>query len=86
MVGNGTIASVAALVSDQWLVRAACCGKTRMQPAMNAMSVAEAAYRLRARPPEACGLSKKSPTTGPKGRVKMNAAQKRTVRETFVKR
>ena len=44
-----------------------------MQPNMKASRVADAQYRLRASPPEACGLSRKSPTTAPNGRVKMKA-------------
>ena len=51
-----------------------------MKPAMTA----EASGRLRSNPPCLIGLSSRSPTVAPSGRVKMNAAQKSQTREMFV--
>src|SRR5437588_2195385 len=41
---------------------------------------------LRSKPPSARGLVNRSPSVAPNGRVKINAAQKRKVREIGVKR
>jgi len=54
--------------------------KTRITTA----STTEASGRLIASPPLASGLSRKSPTVAPSGRVRMNAAQKRKTRDAFV--
>ena len=53
---------------------------------MTAASDADAVYRLSARPPWSSGLSRKSPTVAPSGRVSTNATQNSTVRETLVQR
>jgi hypothetical protein len=45
---------------------------------------AEAMGRLNAIPPSLMGLSRKSPTVAPSGRVKMKAAQNKKTREMFV--
>ena len=42
---------------------------------MNAAMTAEASGRLSASPPSLTGLSRKSPTVAPSGRLKMKAAQ-----------
>ena len=47
-------------------------------------STAEASGRLKLRPPLSSGLSRKSPTVAPSGRVRMNAAQNSTTRLTLV--
>lgn len=54
-----------------------------MQITINASRTADARNRLIAIPPVAMGLSMKSPTTAPRGRVRMNAVQKSAVREIF---
>ena len=46
--------------------------------------IAEASGRLKARPPWLTGLSRKSPTVAPSGRVRMNAVQNNVTRETDV--
>jgi hypothetical protein len=48
-----------------------------MQAMMKAPMTADAIGRLKARPPLLTGLSRKSPTVAPSGRVRMNAAQNR---------
>ena len=53
---------------------------------MNAAITAEAIGRLKARPPSLNGLSRKSPTVAPSGRVRMKAAQNRNTREMRVKK
>jgi hypothetical protein len=50
--------------------------KARITPDANA--------RLRARPPSLVGLSRKSPTVAPSGRVRMKAAQNKKTREILV--
>jgi len=40
--------------------------------------------RLKARPPAVTGLSMKSPTVAPRGRVRMNATQNKVTRDTPV--
>ena len=55
-----------------------------MQTMTKAESTAEAIGRLSARPPSFTGLSSKSPTVAPSGRVKMKATQNSTTRETLV--
>src|SRR5580658_7743049 len=45
-----------------------------------------ASGRLRARPPAFAGLSRKSPTVAPSGRVRMKAAQNSVTRDTSVRR
>lgn len=56
-----------------------------MSATMKAAITAEASGRLRFNPPSATGLSRKSPTVAPSGRVRMNAAQKSVTRETEVR-
>ena len=53
---------------------------------INPIKAAEAEYLLNAKPPEAIGLSRKSPTTAPSGRVRINAAQKRIALDIFVQK
>ena len=57
-----------------------------MQATMNTASAIDAEYRLSASPPASTGLSRKSPTTAPSGRVSMNAAQKSAVLEIDVQK
>ena len=57
-----------------------------MQRIMNAAMIAEAIGRLNARPPSLTGLSRKSPTEAPSGRVRMKAAQNKKTREILVKK
>src|ERR1700731_1023357 len=59
------------------------CGRTRRQPNMKIARTAEASGRLSARPPWSLGLSRKSPTVAPNGRVKINAVQNSVTRETL---
>ena len=47
----------------------------RQGAGMTTASTAEASVRLHSSPPSATGLSRKSPTVAPSGRVRMNAAQ-----------
>ena len=53
---------------------------------MKAAITAEAKGRLSASPPSRCGLSRKSPTVAPSGRVRMNAAQNSATREIEVQK
>ena len=53
---------------------------------MKAAMIAEAMGRLNAKPPSLTGLSRKSPTVAPSGRVRMKAAQNKKTRETLVKK
>ena len=53
---------------------------------MNTAMTAEAIGRLSAMPPSLRGLSRKSPTVAPSGRVRMKAAQNRKTRETLVQK
>ena len=53
------------------------CGNSRINATIRTASTADAIARLRLRPPLATGLSRKSPTVAPSGRVRMNAAQNR---------
>ena len=55
-----------------------------MRPMMIAASIAEASGLLKSRPPWLIGLSRKSPTVAPSGRVKIKAAQNKSTRDTFV--
>lgn len=48
---------------------------------MTAPITAVARGRLQARPPSSTGLSSKSPTVAPSGRVRMNATQNKMTRE-----
>src|SRR6516162_8271405 len=64
--------------------RPARCGRTNRQARMNAAITADASGRLNARPPWLTGLSRKSPTVAPSGRVRMKALQNSDTRETFV--
>jgi len=48
-------------------------------------STADAVYRLSSKPPDSRGLSRRSPTVAPSGRVSTNAAQNSAVRDSFVK-
>ena len=52
---------------------------------MKAINTADAEKRLKFKPPAVMGLSRKSPTTAPKGRVRMNAAQNNAVRDMAVR-
>ena len=56
-----------------------------MQPTMNTAITTDAMGRLSAMPPWFNGLSRKSPTVAPSGRVRMNAAQNNATREMFVR-
>src|SRR5262249_42905994 len=60
------------------------CGRSRRQMRMKAAITAEASGRLNAKPPWLTGLSRKSPTVAPSGRVRMKEAQDNVTRETFV--
>ena len=57
-----------------------------MQATMLASNTSEATHRLKFRPPLETGLSSRSPTVAPSGRVRMKAAQKRIVREIAVQK
>ena len=48
---------------------------------MNVSSIADAVNRLKASPPDEIGLSRKSPTTAPRGLVNTNAVQNSVVRD-----
>ena len=65
-------------------MRACRCGKMSTHPVMKAAMTADAIGRLNARPPSFTGLSRKSPTVAPSGRLRMNAAQNNVTRDTFV--
>jgi hypothetical protein len=56
------------------------------QRMMAAPITAVAIGRLNARPPSVTGLSRKSPSVAPKGRVKMNAAQNSNTRDVRVQK
>ena len=56
-----------------------------MQPMIKAPMTADAIGRLNANPPSLTGLSRKSPTVAPSGRVKMKAAQNNRTRDVLVK-
>ena len=58
------------------------CGRSQISSRMTTASTAEAIGRLNSRPPLSSGLSRKSPTVAPSGRVRMNAAQNRPTRLT----
>lgn len=60
------------------------CGNMSKHPIMNAAMTDDAIGRLNARPPSATGLSRKSPTVAPSGRVRMKATQKSVTRDTLV--
>ena len=51
---------------------------------MKAAMTSDARGRLRLSPPFLMGLSSKSPTVAPSGRVRMNAAQNKSTCDTFV--
>src|SRR5713226_2617309 len=68
----------------QWDFWPARCEKSMMQAIIKASKAAEAEYLLNAKPPALSGLSRKSPTTAPRGRVRINAAQNNKVLEMFV--
>jgi hypothetical protein len=61
------------------------CENMKINVAINKSKAAEAEERLKSRPPLPKGLSRKSPTTAPSGRVSMNAAQNSTVWEILVR-
>jgi hypothetical protein len=61
-------------------------GTSTINRIMTAASEADAVYRLSASPPWSSGLSRKSPTVAPSGRVSTKAVQNRTVRETLVRK
>lgn len=56
-----------------------------MQATITNKSAADAVKRLKSKPPFAIGLSRKSPTTAPSGRVKIKADQNKAVLDTLVK-
>jgi len=60
------------------------CSNANMKNMIKSKSVDVAEYRLNANPPSLNGLSKKSPTTAPKGRVSMKAVQNRMTCDIFV--
>src|ERR1700741_5119796 len=60
------------------------CGKTIISRTIAARIAAVAKGRLKARPPWFIGLSRKSPTVAPNGRVRMKAAQNRKTREILL--
>ena len=60
------------------------CGMMSMQATMNAAITTEARSRLKASPPAWTGLSRRSPTVAPNGRVRTNAAQNKKTREMLV--
>ena len=55
-----------------------------MMTTIAAANTAEASGRLKSSPPLATGLSRKSPTVAPSGRVRMNAAQNKAMRLALV--
>ena len=59
-------------------------GKTNKHTIINAAMIPDASGRLKFKPPALTGLSRKSPTVAPNGRVRMNAAQKSNTRERLV--
>jgi hypothetical protein len=61
-------------------------GSTNKQIRMNPAITADARGRLSASPPLFKGLSRKSPTVAPNGRVKLNAVQNWATREKFVQK
>ena len=73
-----------ATFSDVFGCDPALCGKMSTHPTMKAARTADAIGRLSARPPWLTGLSRKSPTVAPSGRVRMKAAQNSVTRDTFV--
>jgi hypothetical protein len=62
------------------------CGRMRRHPSIKAARIADASGRLKARPPWSLGLSRKSPTVAPSGRVRMNAAQNSVTRDMLVQK
>jgi hypothetical protein len=58
----------------------------KVQATMKTAITTEARGRLSASPPSLLGLSRKSPTVAPSGRVRMKAAQNRSTRETLVQK
>ena len=65
---------------------AARCGMRVTQAMMLASKTSEATQRLKFRPPSATGLSRRSPSVAPRGRVKIKAAQNRVVRDAVVQK
>ena len=61
-----------------------CLDQAATLEAIAASKATEASGRLKSSPPLPWGLSRKSPTVAPKGRVRMKAAQKRAGREMRV--
>ena len=61
------------------------CGSTKISKTITAKITPDARERLRSRPPALIGLSRKSPTVAPSGRVNMKAAQNSNTRETVVR-
>ena len=57
-----------------------------MQARMIVAMTAEARGRLNARPPWLRGLSRKSPTVAPSGRVRMKATQNNNTRDTWLQK
>ncbi len=64
--------------------RPARCGTRTKAAIMKAAMTADAIGRLTLSPPLLMGLSSKSPTVAPSGRVRMNAAQNKSTWDTFV--
>src|SRR3954463_7314489 len=60
------------------------CGRIATSKTIAARMTTEAKGRLRASPPWLTGLSRKSPTVAPRGRVRMKAAQNRNTRDTLL--
>jgi hypothetical protein len=58
----------------------------RRHAIMNAAIAADAMGRLKFKPPLLTGLSRKSPTVAPSGRVKIKAAQNKKTRDVFVQK
>lgn len=62
------------------------CFEQYTHPMITTNNIIEAVKRLKSSPPELSGLSKKSPTTAPNGRVNTKAAQNNKVFDTRVKK
>ena len=59
---------------------------TNISTTIAAAITRDASGRLSAMPPWSTGLSRKSPTVAPSGRVSTNAAQNSTTRDTLVQK
>ena len=58
---------------------------SKISTTITATRIAVAVVRLNANPPWSIGLSNRSPSVAPSGRVRMKAAQNRNTRDTLVK-